>query len=59
MSMTSMKLSTTATNTDQLTQSPYQTPDTVAVKVYLEIAENPATNHYKSILVGRFESSVF
>lgn len=50
ISVTSMKLATTTAG--QSTLSPYQTPDTVAVKVYLDMAENLTTNHYKSILVS-------
>jgi len=48
-----MKLATTTAG--QSTLSPYQTPDTVAVKVYLDMAENLTTNHYKSILVCNLE----
>ena len=54
ISLTSMKL--TNSTASGSSQSPYQTPETVAVKVYLDIAENHATNHYKSILVRCLES---
>jgi len=57
MSLTSMKLANSPAS--QSTLSPYQTPDTVAVKVYLEIPENPATNLYKSILVCYYCSNLF
>ena len=55
MSLTSMKLANSPAS--QSTLSPYQTPDTVAVKVYLEIPENHTTNLYKSILVRYLKSA--
>jgi ral guanine nucleotide dissociation stimulator-like 1 len=51
VSMSSVKSFNAADMKSSLT-SPYQTPEMIAVKVYLQIAENDKTNHYKSILLS-------